>query len=49
MALDSVTSPIMKLARKITPKTGIIDFSPIIALLSLEILKALWTAIFTQL
>lgn len=40
--LDSLTSPVMKIARKITPKTGMFDFSPIIALLGLEILKAVW-------
>jgi len=43
--LDDVTKPVLDLAAKITPKTGMIDFSPVIALLALDFLKALILAL----
>lgn len=42
VSLDSVTRPVMSIAKKITPKTGMLDFSPIIALFGLEIIKSIW-------
>ncbi len=48
LILDSVTAPIMKISRKVTPKVGMIDFSPVIALLALEILKSLWIYVFSN-
>lgn len=37
--LAELTKPILDLARKITPKTGMLDLSPVIAMLGLELLK----------
>lgn len=48
VSLDSVTRPVMSIARKITPKTGMIDFSPIIALFGLEIVKNIWIFVITS-
>jgi YggT family protein len=42
LVLESVTKPVMSVARKITPRTGMIDFSPIVAFIGLEILKSSW-------
>lgn len=42
VVIDSVTSPVMTLAKKVTPKTGMLDFSPIVAFIGLEITKSLW-------
>ena len=39
--LSSVTDPILNIAKKITPRTGVIDFSPLVALIGLEILRYL--------
>ncbi len=46
--LDSMTRPVMKLAKSITPKTGMFDLSPIIALFGLEIAKAMWVYLFSM-
>jgi YggT family protein len=40
--LESATSPIMNVCRKITPRSGMIDFSPVVAMIGLEILKNVW-------
>lgn len=42
--LETLTSPIIGPVKKILPKTGMIDFSPIVALLILEIFKVIWSA-----
>jgi YggT family protein len=39
--ISSVTDPILNIAKKITPKTGMIDFSPLIALIGLELIEYL--------
>ena len=39
--LSSVTDPILNVAKKVTPRTGMIDFSPIVALVGLEIIRYL--------
>lgn len=36
-----VTQPILNLAQKITPRTGMLDFSPLVALIGLDLLNAL--------
>lgn len=33
------SQPILDMARRITPRTGMIDFSPLVAILGLDILK----------
>ena len=37
--LVDTTQPVMSLAQKVTPRIGILDFSPIVALLGLEIAR----------
>lgn len=39
--LAGVTEPVLALARKITPRMGMLDFSPLIALIGLDLLNAL--------
>lgn len=39
--LVDTTQPIMRIAQKITPRIGMLDFSPIVALLGLELLRHL--------
>jgi YggT family protein len=39
--LGSVTEPVLSLARKITPRMGMLDFSPLVALIGLDLLNAL--------
>ncbi|MBI2464343.1 YggT family protein [Candidatus Peregrinibacteria bacterium] len=41
------TEPILGTVRKIMPRTGVIDFSPIIALIGLQILERLLVFIIT--
>lgn len=36
-----ITEPILRLARQITPRTGMLDFSPLIALIGLDLLRNL--------
>ncbi|MDP2624979.1 MAG: YggT family protein [Candidatus Peregrinibacteria bacterium] len=36
----SVTDPVMNLAKKVTPRAGMLDFSPIIALIAIDIINA---------
>jgi YggT family protein len=43
--LETLTSPIIKPVKRILPKTGMIDFSPIVALLILEVIKTIWSAL----
>lgn len=40
-----VTTPVLRVARKITPRLGMIDLSPIIALLALDLLRTLILAL----
>ncbi len=37
--IKDVTDPILNVAKKITPKVGMIDFSPIVALIALDLIK----------
>lgn len=39
--LAGVTEPMLSLARKITPRMGMLDFSPLVALIGLDLLNAL--------
>lgn len=43
------TQPVMRVARKITPKIGMLDLSPVIALLALDLLKTLLLALLSNL
>jgi len=36
-----ITEPVLSLARKITPKLGMLDLSPMVAILALEFLRSL--------
>lgn len=48
VVIDSVTRPVMTLARRITPKTGMLDFSPIVAFIALEVLRNIWIILIGQ-
>ncbi|KKP36375.1 MAG: hypothetical protein UR28_C0045G0002 [Candidatus Peregrinibacteria bacterium GW2011_GWF2_33_10] len=37
--LADVTDPVLNLAKKITPRIGMFDFSPVVALIGLDIIK----------
>ena len=39
--LHSSTEPVLRVARKITPRLGMIDISPIIAFIGLDLLRSL--------
>jgi YggT family protein len=39
--LRDITEPVLKFARKLLPPIGMIDFSPILALLALDIIRAI--------
>lgn len=39
--VSDVTEPVLSLAKKVTPRTGMLDFSPMIALLILDLTKTL--------
>lgn len=41
------TQPIMRIAQKITPRIGMFDFSPIVALFGLELLRTLLLTVMT--
>ncbi len=43
------TQPVMRVARKITPRIGMLDLSPVIALLALDLLKTLFLALLSNL
>jgi len=43
--LESITEPLMKPIRRIIPPAGMIDFSPMIAMILLEVIKNIWTAL----
>lgn len=47
--LESLTDPVLKLARKVTPPTGMMDFSPVIAMFALEFLKNIWIGLISLL
>ncbi len=46
--LETITFPVMNIAKKITPKMGMLDFSPVIAMISLEIIKSVWIMLISQ-
>lgn len=46
---DDITRPILELAKRITPSTGMFDFSPMIALIGLEIIRTVLITILTNL
>lgn len=37
--LESATEPVLRIARKVTPRFGFLDISPIIAFLGLDLLR----------
>lgn len=39
--LGTLAKPVLDLAKKITPKAGMLDLSPIIAMVGLELLKSI--------
>lgn len=39
--IDNLTQPILRVAQRITPRTGMVDFSPLVALIGLDLLNAL--------
>lgn len=43
--LFDVTNPILRLAKRITPPMGMIDLSPIVALLAIELIQTLLLAL----
>jgi YggT family protein len=45
--LADITRPVLGLAKKITPKTGMLDLSPVIAMLGLEVVKNILLQIIT--
>jgi len=45
--LNGLTRPVLGFFRKITPKTGMIDLSPLIALLALDIARTVWIYLLT--
>ncbi|EKD64225.1 MAG: hypothetical protein ACD_51C00046G0014 [uncultured bacterium] len=38
--LTESTEPMIRIARKITPKTGMLDFAPLIAVVGLDLLRS---------
>lgn len=38
--ITDATEPVMRLAQKITPRTGMLDFSPIVAIIGLDLLRS---------
>lgn len=46
--LETITFPVMNFAKKITPKMGMLDFSPVIAMILLEIIKSVWIMLISQ-
>lgn len=44
--LESATEPVLRLARKVTPRLGMIDISPIIAFLGLDLIRYVVLRIF---
>lgn len=46
---DDITRPILNLAKRVTPPLGMIDFSPIVALLALELLRKIIISILISL
>ncbi len=47
--VHEATEPILRIARKITPKTGMLDLSPIVAVIGLDLLRYLIFELFTYL
>lgn len=43
--LESLTAPVLKPIKKLMPRMGMFDLSPMVALFGLEIVKTLWTAL----
>ncbi len=41
MILYDVTEPVLSVFRKIIPRAGMLDFSPIVAIIALDLLKVL--------
>jgi YggT family protein len=39
--IEDISAPILDIARKITPKLGVLDLSPLIAIIGLDLIKAL--------
>ena len=43
--LDSLTWPVMRVAKRVIPPAGMLDFSPMVAMFGLEIIKSIWSAL----
>lgn len=43
-----VTTPVLRVARKVTPRIGMIDLSPIIALIALDLIRTLLMALLSS-
>ncbi len=46
--LYDVTEPVLRIARKVTPRIGMFDFSPIVALIALDIIQGLLIRLLLQ-
>ncbi len=46
--VNDITEPIIRVAKKITPRTGMIDLSPLIALIALDIIRAILIRLLLQ-
>lgn len=47
--ITDATNPVMRLARKITPPIGMLDLSPVIALLAISLLQTLLLSLLASL
>ena len=47
--INEITEPILRVFRKILPRTGMIDFSPLLAFFALDFLQLGLVSLFTQL
>lgn len=46
---DDITQPILDLAKKITPPLGMLDLSPVVALIGLELIHKILVTLITSL
>jgi YggT family protein len=45
--LEDITRPVLAIFKKITPKLGYLDLSPIIALLAIDLIKGIFLSLFS--
>ena len=48
MVLYDVTEPVLSFFRKVVPRAGMIDFSPLVALLALDLVKVLLLSVISS-